>query len=276
MRIIQSLNSSREYKIMNKIIIHFSCLIILFISYACYAAQTTPLKFCYNYEDRFPFSMKDGTGISEEMVQEAARKLNLKITLEARPWLRCFKELQFGEYDGILGVSFNEERMEYGVFPMSGFKPNPEYAIFFDKNSLFRLKGSTVSWDGEKFINANNQQIGALRGHAIIKQIQNKGAEIYPIAFRDAKALINMLLTKRIIGFVFAPSEVNKIMNEDESLKGKIEEVKPPIIEKAYYLEFSKTTPLPLKKLYWNELKKLHQSGFYNKLINKYAHMKNQ
>ncbi len=56
------------------------------------------------------------TGIHIELIQEAARSLNLSVTIKTYPWKRAIKMLKDGYADAITYMSKTDERKQFGYF----------------------------------------------------------------------------------------------------------------------------------------------------------------
>lgn len=195
------------------------------------------------FEDKAlpPYYMGDSTdveverpGVSIELVREAAKEVGVDVEFVRMPWVRCQKSLQKGEVDAIFNASFKEERLEYGVYPMIGSKPDPARRIATVSYALYRLKGSPVTWDG-RAIEGLDGPVGAQSGYSIVEDLARMG-----IKTEEAQASttnFRKLASKRI------PAVAALVVTGDALLAAgdypNVEKVTPPLATKDYFVMFS-------------------------------------
>lgn len=140
------------------------------------------LRAAYEDTEQPPYYMGTGPepapapGVSVEMLREAGREAEVEIQFQRMPWVRCQKSLQRGEVDLIFNASFKPERMEIGVYPMVGGKPDPARRIDTIAYALYRLKGSPVTFTGTGFTGLAGP-IGAPAGYSILGDLKAMGVE---------------------------------------------------------------------------------------------------
>ena len=196
------------------------------------------MKICHENEDSYPWIFKDKVGLTTSLMKIAEKAYGAKVELVALPWKRCLDDAKNGAIDGVLKISFSAERTEFLVYPMVGEKPDASKRLLNDTYSLFRLKGSTAAtWDG-KTLKADGP-VGAQSGFSIVKQLTSLGVRVDD-ATRSADANLAKLLGARVVAVALQTEEGEISIAENAETKGKVERVTPVLVEKPYFVAFSK------------------------------------
>jgi len=204
------------------------------------AAQSVTLRFAYEDREIFPYMMGEGQaipdkpGVTPEMVKRLQKKLpDLRIELQRMPWRRCLDNLLQGESDAIV-ASFNEDRMQHGVYPMKNGQPDTALRSGTSSYSLYKLKTSSLGWDGTRFTGLTGS-IGAPMSWSIGDDLKKMGVTIdaSPSTHRD----FEKLLLNRVAG-VAALTDFGDLMLEQPKYTDVIK-VTPALASKNYYLLLS-------------------------------------
>jgi len=196
------------------------------------------------YEDKAqpPYYLGDSAdidaaapGVSVELLREAAAAAGIEIQFVRMPWPRCLKSLQRGEVDAIFNSSFKEERLEAGVYPMVGGKPDPARRITTLTYALYRLKGGPVTWDGKVIGGLGDGAVGAQAGYSIVEDLTRMGVRVEETG--DTLTNFKKLASGRI------PAVAQHEVNGDSLLAGgqfpAVQKVAPPLVTKDYFVMFS-------------------------------------
>lgn len=195
------------------------------------------------YEDKAlpPYYMGDSTvvdaerpGVSIELVRTAAKEAGIDVEFVRMPWVRCQKSLQKGEIDAIFNASFKEERLEFGVYPMAGAKPDPARRIATVTYSLYRLKGGPVDWNGMK-IDGLDGPVGAQSGYSIIEDLTRMGVKTEET--QASTTNFKKLASKRIPAVATLDVTGDAVLATGEF--PTIEKVALPLVTKDYFVMFS-------------------------------------
>ncbi|MBC7951011.1 MAG: transporter substrate-binding domain-containing protein [Rhodospirillaceae bacterium] len=215
--------------------------IIIGTLWTCGAQAAEVLRAAFEDKALPPYYMGDSTevdadrpGVSIELLRAAAKEAGIEVEFVRMPWVRCQKSLQKGEVDAIFNASFKEDRLEFGVYPMAGAKPDPSRRIATVAYALYRLKDGPVSWDG-KIIEGLDGPVGAQSGYSIIEDLTRMG-----IKTEEAQASttnFKKLASKRI------PAVAALVVTGDALLAtgefANVEKVTPPLVTKDYFVMFS-------------------------------------
>lgn len=232
---------------------------------ACTSAQAAEvLRAAFEDKAQPPYYMGETAavdpempGVSIELVRLAAKEAGMEVEFVRMPWVRCQKSLQKGEVDAIFNASFKEDRLEFGVYPMVGAKPDSSRRIVTLAYSLYRLKGSPVSFDGKAITNLEGP-VAAQSGYSIIEDLRRMG-----VATEDAHASITnfkKLSGKRVMAVAAQDVNGDSLLASGEF--PTVEKVVPPLVTKDYFVMFSHQfydAKKPLAERLWAKLSEVRE-----------------
>lgn len=201
------------------------------------ADKPATMKLCYENENTYPWVLKDRPGLNIILLKTVEQKLGVKLELLAQPWKRCLAEMKTGEFDGIFAASFKTDRLENGVYPMSGGKPDESKAMMMDGYTLYRMKGGNAQWDGKTLTVSGS--VGAQPGYSIIDQLKSLGAKVDD-GSRNAADNLRKLMVGRLDAVALQTLEGENLLATTPEFSAKIEKVSPALVDKPYYLMLSK------------------------------------
>ena len=236
----------------------------------------------YGPDEIVPYIMGNSTqipqekpGIAVDVVLMLEKNVdNLKIKLKRYPWKRSQAELKHNKIDGIFAASYKKERLKLGWYPTTDGTHEGQIdtsrRIDTFSYSLYKLKGSKISWDGAKFINVDpNKKLGASLGQSIVEDLKSRGIKM--VSCTSLICGFQMLNLKRVQGVVSWDVVGDKFLKYPE-FQG-IEKVTPPIVTKHYYLmisnQFVKQHPMLAQKI-WDNIKIIRDTKM-EMLVQKYA-----
>ena len=215
------------------------------------------LRAAYEDSEQPPYYMGNSTepdptkpGVSVEMLREAGREAGIDIQFVRMPWVRAQKSLQRGEVDLIFNASFKEERLELGVYPMAGGKPDPARRIDTIAYALYRMKGSKVSFNGTTISDLDGP-VGAPAGYSILGDLKAMGVTTETAA--DTVTNFKKLASGRIP----AVAGLQRIGDGLLADFPQIERVTPLLATKDYFVMASHqlwTAKRPLVERLWLKL----------------------
>ena len=195
------------------------------------------IKLCHDDADSRPWLIKDGKGLNIVLIEAAASKVKTNLEIVALPWKRCLSAIEDKSIDGAIAASYKDERAKFAVYPTSGDKPDENRRLHVEEYSLYRVKGSNVTWDGSKFSNLTGS-IGAQRGYSIIDNLKKWEAKVDE-GGANPKDNMKKLLGGQVQGVALTSEEGDQLSNSPD-FSGKVEKVTPPLISKPYYVIFGK------------------------------------
>lgn len=173
----------------------------------------------------------------------------------ALPWLRCLRDVGNGTMAGALGASYSDERAAFAVFPSTADgQLDPSRRMQASSYSLYRVIGSTASWDGKQFTNLSSRVV-VQRGYSVVADLTRLGVLVDQTA-GDAETVLRMLIAGRSqLGSLV--TELGDEMLTQPEFRRQIEKITPPLVVKSYYLIFGKRyyeTNTRLVEDLWNHL----------------------
>lgn len=240
------------------------CALGMVSSVALASEKPATMKLCYENEDVYPWVLKDRPGLNIFFMNALEKKLGVKLELIGLPWKRCQEEVKAGAIDGLFSASFKPDRLEIGVYPMAGDKPDESKAVMMDGYTLFRLKGNNaVQWDGKKLTVPGS--VGAQPGYSVIDQLKGLGVKVDDGA-RSADDTLRKLIAGRIDAAALQTLEGTNSLRTQAEFNDKIEAVSPVLVSKPYFLMLSKQFVgkyADFSKNVWNEVAAVRESAEY-------------
>lgn len=239
-------------------------LTLLASSTASFAADKPTVKACTENEDSYPWVLKDRPGLSIQMLRAVEKQIGAKVEVAPLPWKRCLDEVKSGSMDAAFKISYSPARAaELGNYPMAGDKPDASKRMLTDSYSLYRVKGVAVDWDGKVLKVAGS--VGAQSGFSVVDQLKTLGVRVDD-ATRSADDNLKKLLAGRIDALALQTEEGDVSIENNPEFKGKLERIKPFLVEKPYFFIFSKQfaakNPDHVKEV-WDAIGRVRDSAEY-------------
>jgi polar amino acid transport system substrate-binding protein len=228
-------------------------------------AEKPPVKACTENEDSFPWVLKDRPGLTVLMLRMVEKQVGGKIEVVPLPWKRCLEEVKTGSADAAFKISYSAARAaEIGNYPMAGDKPDASKRLLTDTYSLYRVKGTPVEWDG-KVLKVSGS-VGAQSGFSVVDQLKGLGAKVDE-GTRSADDNLKKLMAGRFVALALQTDEGDISVENNPEFKGKVERIKPVLVEKPYFLIFSKSfatkNPAYVQEV-WDAIGKVRESAEYS------------
>lgn len=202
------------------------------------AADKPIVKACYEDEDSYPWVLKDRPGRNILMLQMVEERLGSKIEMTPLPWRRCMLSVKEGIVDAAFKISYSAARAaELGNYPMAGDKPDVSRRMLTLSYSLYRLKGTAVDWDGKTL--KIKGSVGAQSGFSAVEQMRSWGIKVDD-GSSSADTNLKKLLLGRFDAVALQTEEGDFRVKSNPQFKARIERMSPALVEKPYYLIFSK------------------------------------
>lgn len=247
-----------------------TALVLMALTPAAQSAEGPVARICHEGEDSYPWIFKDRPGLTTSLLKLAEKPLGGKLEVVALPWKRCLEAVKAGTLDGIVKISYAPERAQDYVYPMAGDKPDAGKRLLIDSYSLYRIKGSAVSWDG-KVLKADGS-IGAQSGFSVVKQLIALGVKVDD-GTRSADGNLRKLVDGRVVAVALQTEEGDMSLVAMPDIAAKVERVTHFLVEKPYFVVFSKAyfakDPVNAKKI-WEAIATARESAEYKDLVKKF------
>lgn len=202
------------------------------------ATPTISVRLCHDDIDSYPWLLKDRPGLNVLLLRAVETQAAVRFELQSAPWRRCLHYLQTGAVDGVFAASYSPERARIGRFPMAGERPDATRAMMLDSYSLYRLRSSAVAWDGRTL--RVDGLVGAQQGYSIVEQLKELGVEVDDGA-TAAERNLQKLAAGRVAATALLTLEADRLIRADAVWREIIEKISPVLIEKPYFLIFSRS-----------------------------------
>jgi polar amino acid transport system substrate-binding protein len=234
------------------------------------ADKPASVKLCYDNVDVYPWVVGGNKGLNITHLRMVEQKVGIKFELVSVPWKRCLNDMKQGTVDGAFAASFKPDRLELGVYPGGGDKPDTSKMMMMDGYTLYKAKGSPVTFDGKTISNLK-EAVGAQAGYSIVDQLKAMGVRV-----DDGTRSADDTLRKLVAGRLSAAALLT--LEGDESIKqaefaDKVEKVSPPLVEKPYYLIFSKQFYARYKDFannVWDQIAAVRESPEFKKAVREF------
>jgi polar amino acid transport system substrate-binding protein len=196
----------------------YRLLLTLLFAAACDAHALT-VRLCTLDHPFPPYTMPDGSGQAQELLRLAGKEQGILIENVVAPRLRCIARLRAGEVDALLS-GFLPERMDYGVFPMTGAVADESRAVSMVRFIVYRQKGGTAQWDGRAFSGLDQRPVGIQTGLAVVKRLRETGVLVDEGA-KTIEQNLEKLVRGRVQAMIALEGEAQPLI--DRSYASRIE-----------------------------------------------------
>jgi len=219
-------------------------------------------------------------GVTIEILKLIEAKFDIQFIIRKLPWTRVVAMVKDNSLDGGFHFSYKPPRKSFIVYPIPPGKkvPDPKYSISSRSYSLYRLRGQAIHWNGQQFINntARPLNIAAVRGGSITQDIVELGHQLTAVS--NDQQLPNLLLARRVDIFVALENMLDpKIKTLAPKDRVLIEKTVPPVVNKPYYIAFSKRFYGKHKEIAWNiwkTIQHIKENGALDDIYTRYSNRK--
>lgn len=234
------------------------------------ADKPASVKFCHENNESYPWLIADRPGLNIIMMKQIEKQLGTKVELAALPWKRCLEDLKAGAVDGAFKSSFKADRLEFGLYPMQGDKPDNSKRMLDESYTIYKVKGGQVDWDGKTL--KVNGSIGAQLGFSVVEQLKGMGLKVDDGA-RSADDNLKKLISNRVGAVALQTQEADNTIASTPEFRDKVEKVSPPLSEKPYFLMLSKQFVAKnpdFAKQVWDTVAQVRESAEYKKQVQQF------
>ncbi|SCA55266.1 putative ABC-type amino acid transport/signal transduction system, periplasmic component/domain [Candidatus Terasakiella magnetica] len=247
------------------------------------AANEKPDVLFFGYEDieNPPYYLgtgqtipQDNPGLTIELLQQTAKRLNTPVHFKRMPWKRGLLNLQNNRLNGLFDASYKKERAAFSHYPLSikGL-PDPTRALMVQRYMLYIKKGQQLfDWDGKSLrFKSSLKTIGIKTGYSIGSDLKKLGALVEEAS--NSEKNITKLIVERLTSYADLEGMVDQYLAQTPHHRQQVEKIEPPIKTKPYYLifsqEFYRQYP-DFAESFWDEIARFKLSPAYAALEEKY------
>jgi polar amino acid transport system substrate-binding protein len=254
-------------------------LILSLLTLSAFAAAKPKLTICTDESFWYPFVfVKEGkaSGIHIDIIETALRNLGYNFELFPEPWKRCLSEVQQGQKDALVSVSYTPTRARFVDYPPgtgSADKPSRfevarvTYVVVNNKTTPYVFTGDVKTLP---------QPVQVPLGYSIAADLEAQGVNVIEFNYvRDMFRALALSHLRHTDGgsIITIPSVADKMQRDAEfGLNIKIQ--KRPISVKSYYFGFSKKSKLSAadRQAIWQEIAHVRDNKLLtDKFVQKYS-----
>jgi len=227
--------------------IYFWFLIVLMFPAASQSSEPLELTLSYQINPSPPYQMGTGVnlveppGIALDVINAAAKELNLKIVYKRYPNVRVLHLLEYGQIDGAFMFSYKAERAKIARYPLT-----PEGKLDSTKRLaslsywLYSLAEEKLDWDGTRLSGINSLDVNgfivAEHGDSIVSDLEILGQKVQQPA-SAYKALLMLTRRSQIVGAALQDVKASPLLDRAEF--SDIRRSSVPLKTKDYFLVLS-------------------------------------
>jgi polar amino acid transport system substrate-binding protein len=201
-------------------------------------------------------------GFFSVIARETFKRAGYEIKIEFQPWKRALELTKKGDYDGLLGAYYKEERAEHFIYSDKVFENKD---VFVSKNKNLVLY--------EELSELKAHQIGSGRGYAYSDELKETGFNI--VETNDDLHSLRMLLKDRVDLVLISEAHFKYLLEHDLDLYAKKEELfvlnKPFRINSLYCPILKKRPNSEEIVLRFNDaLSEIKEDGTLNKILTRF------
>jgi polar amino acid transport system substrate-binding protein len=209
---------------MNKMFHMMMCCVVI-IGLMTAETPAAPRTLVFATLDAPPYfgeNLPDG-GFYTELSREAFQRVGYTLEVEFMPWNRALELARQGDYDGMLGMYYTEQRANDFIYTES---------IYDDEVVFFSRKGETITYTTLQDLTPYS--IGALLGAAEIENLKQEGLTIIEAKGQDIN--VRNMIMKRVDLVLHSRAHLLHILTTQfPEWKEEIDVVQPPYnIEKMH------------------------------------------
>jgi len=171
-----------------KRLLYLLCAALLCLAPAVWAQ--TSLRWCLNevasppwrlgleHRPRLSEKGERAQGLEYDFLRLLASRSGLQFQWVQRPWRRCLLELQRGEHDAMMAMSYLPEREPLYRFPMREGRPDEARAIQRFSYYLYVAKGQPSPWDGQQWQLPAGTAVAVPMGYSIATVLRDQGVSV--------------------------------------------------------------------------------------------------
>lgn len=200
----------------------------------------------------------ENQGFLVEVVRQALKESDISLVIESHPWTRNIAKSISGEYTGIIGASFNEERAKYFLF---------SDALIFTE--IYLVSNRKLDVNVSDLDSLTGFRIGITKKYYYTDELSNKTDLRFVTSYTVEEGVEKLKNNK--LDFIIADQRVLEFYSKIFNME--LIYYNPPVASRNMFLIINKSVPNAQYYINtFNEgLKKLKDSGRYLKILEEYG-----
>ena len=262
-----------------KRLLYLLCAALLCLAPAVWAQ--TSLRWCLNevasppwrlgleHRPRLSEKGERAQGLEYDFLRLLASRSGLQFQWVQRPWRRCLLELQRGEHDAMMAMSYLPEREPLYRFPMREGRPDEARAIQRFSYYLYVAKGQPSPWDGQQWQLPAGTAVAVPMGYSIATVLRDQGVSVDD-SQRGTEEVLGKLVSGQVAVAALPFDEVEGVLKREAAWRARLVRVEPALQTRHYFLVFSHAFanqhPALAERL-WDEAVAVRDSAAYRRAV---------
>ncbi|RVT82366.1 substrate-binding periplasmic protein [Inhella crocodyli] len=207
-----------------------------------WSAHAKALRVCMTDVPHAPWRVAEndgrvaGQGLDFDLLRDFQRISGWTVELQVLSGRRCLIEIAAGRADANVGLSHTPERAQSFRFPMRDGEPDANFSLRQDAYTLYRRRGSTVSWNGQQLKLAAGGAVLVQAGHSVANQLREMGVPVTETERSAFMTLSKVKLGEADAAAVFT-SEGQALLQAHPQF-AELEAMSPVLARKHYFVAF--------------------------------------
>lgn len=209
-------------------------------------------------------------GIEIELYRMVAKQLGFEVVFKRSPWKECLQQIEKNQIDGLFPVSFKEERLAIGVYPMAGDEVDTTRKTRDNAYYLYTLASSEATCEDGMIVGL----VGIVAvpiGWTAVEDLTEMNLTIREVPVHANSP--DLLIQKRVDGFICLSTVFDTYLRRQKEKYQDVVKVGPPVSEKPYYLmlsrQFVDENPELAEKI-WDTIAEIKKTDAFADLVNSY------
>jgi ABC-type amino acid transport substrate-binding protein len=220
-------------------------------------------------------------GIAVEVVDRVFSRLGIDYEVRFMSWKRVMAEVETGGADMSLSTSYVPERAEFLYYVQDGLKyveePYPPYYTTMADTVFFarKLIKDSITFESLEEIVEKEYKVGVIAGYSSAIKLYDTGIDPENVVeYFDGESGFQGLVDGEV-EIYFQEKAVGFTILKKMYLTDRITALPQSFFKNPQYLGFSKKSDYPnmdeVRNKILDELRKMHESGEYDEIYNKYV-----
>jgi len=227
-------------------------------------AYAATLRLCTMESPVLPYITPEGQGTADLLIRMAAQELDITVIYQTAPLARCRELVRTGSADAFPAAPYIPTLAAEFRYPLQRGEIQTTHAVVSGRTMVFRRVGSSVDWDGTRFIRLNTPVLTPFGTVLPREKLQALNVPIDANG-RTMQANFQKMLAGRADVSVALEAHGAQLLMQPQ-FAGKIEMLPAPFLDENYYLAISPAyydSHAQLVEKLWDTISRLRYSSAY-------------
>lgn len=227
-------------------------------------SHAATLRLCTMESPVLPYITPEGQGTADLLIRMAAQELDITLVYQTAPLARCREQVRSGSADAFPAAPYIPTLAAEFRYPLEHGEIQTSHAVVSGRTMVFRRVGSSVDWDGTRFIRLNTPVLTPFGTVMPREKLQSLNVPVDANG-RTMQANFQKMLAGRADVAVALETHGAQLLLQPQ-FAGKIEMLPAPFLDENYYLAISPAyydSHVQLIEKLWDTISRLRYSTAY-------------